>query len=92
MQKRLSQPTGLPDHFARKALLYVRFMDNPGTVPDPRPDLKDPDDFNNPTNRPGRCAAGRLQDRSTRRLDNNIGIDTLCFAGKSGGRPVTWSR
>ena len=35
------------------ARTYVRFVENPGTFPDPRPDLPDPDDLNNPTNRPG---------------------------------------
>lgn len=54
VQKRAGQPTGPADSFALKAALYVRFADNPGSVPDPRPDMKDPDDTNNPSNRPGR--------------------------------------
>jgi len=37
-----------------KAQHYLRFMNNPGTVPDPAPHLPDPNDLNNPTNRPGR--------------------------------------
>mmetsp|Transcript_35408 Transcript_35408/g.59675 ORF Transcript_35408/g.59675 Transcript_35408/m.59675 type:complete len:456 (-) Transcript_35408:522-1889(-) len=37
-----------------KAAHYLEFRDNPGTVADPAPHLPDPDDLNNPTNRPGR--------------------------------------
>ena len=47
------------DRFARKARIYVSLVDNPGTVQDPAPHLKDPDDFNNPNNRPGRFHAPR---------------------------------
>ena len=54
VQQRLAEPLGPGDFFARKAQLYISFVDNPGTVPDPKPELKDPDDFNNPSNRPGR--------------------------------------
>lgn len=43
------------DEFLAKAQVYVELLDNPGTMPDPTPDMPDPDDFNNPTNRPGRC-------------------------------------
>ena len=32
---------------------HIQFVDNPGTIPDPAPHLPDPDDLNNPTNRPG---------------------------------------
>ena len=54
VKQRLAEPLGPGDFFARKAQLYISFVDNPGTVPDPKPELKDPDDFNNPSNRPGR--------------------------------------
>ena len=37
-----------------KARVYLAMVDNPGTLPDPTPDMPDPDDLNNPTNRPGR--------------------------------------
>ena len=37
------------DPFVAKARVY-----HPGTLPDPTPDMPDPDDLNNPTNRPGR--------------------------------------
>jgi len=33
--------------------MLLEFMDNPGLIPDPAPHLPDPDDLNNPTNRPG---------------------------------------
>jgi len=33
---------------------FFHFVDNPGQLQDPRPDLPDPDDENNPENRPGR--------------------------------------
>ena len=42
------------DVFAKKGRLYIEFVDNPGTVADPTPNAVDPDDNNNPTNRPGR--------------------------------------
>lgn len=42
------------DSFIAKAKLYVSFLLNPGTVADPAPDAPEPDDFNNPDNRPGR--------------------------------------
>ena len=42
------------DPFVAKARIYMALVDNPGTLPDPTPDAPDPDDFNNPTNRPGR--------------------------------------
>ncbi|GAB4821608.1 hypothetical protein N2152v2_008654, partial [Parachlorella kessleri] len=41
------------DTFAAKAALYISFLDNPGTVTDPAPDLPEPDDLNNPGDRPG---------------------------------------
>ncbi|CAK0787359.1 hypothetical protein CVIRNUC_010579 [Coccomyxa viridis] len=47
-----SGPEG--DLFVAKARLYLAMVDNPGTLPDPTPDMPDPDDLNNPTNRPGR--------------------------------------
>lgn len=41
--------------FAQKAMKYVQFIDNPGTVKDPTPaDRPEPDDFNNPKDIPGR--------------------------------------
>ena len=42
------------DPFVAKARVYLAMVDNPGTLPDPTPDTPDPDDLNNPTNRPGR--------------------------------------
>ncbi len=39
-----------------KARVYVSMVDNPGTLPDPTPEAEDPNDLDNPTNRPGRCA------------------------------------
>jgi len=42
------------DPFLRKAKMYLHFVENPGNVPDPAPDMTDPDDNNNPKNRPGR--------------------------------------
>ena len=42
------------DPFVAKARVYLAMVDNPGTLPDPTPDMPDPDDLNNPTNRPGR--------------------------------------
>ena len=45
------------DPFVAKARIYMALVDNPGTLPDPAPDAPDPDDFNNPTNRPGRQAS-----------------------------------
>lgn len=61
VQARINSPTAVDgeaetagQRFVRKAQMYVRMMDNPGTVPDPAPQLADPDDFNNPSNRPGR--------------------------------------
>ena len=35
----------------RKADLYVDFVDNPGTLKDPRPDLPPVNALNNPTSR-----------------------------------------
>jgi hypothetical protein len=43
------------DAFVAKARVYVAMVDNPGTLPDPAPHLPDPNDLDNPTNRPGRC-------------------------------------
>ena len=40
--------------FVKKGQLYVQFVDNPGTVQDPKPNAKEPDDNNNPHNVPGR--------------------------------------
>ena len=48
------------DPFVGKARIYMALVDNPGTLPDPAPDAPDPDDFNNPTNRPGRQASHML--------------------------------
>ncbi len=42
------------DPFVAKARIYVAAVDNPGSLPDPTPDAINPDDLNNPTNRPGR--------------------------------------
>ena len=42
------------DTFIAKARHYVTFLDNPGTVQDPTPDAPEPNDFDNPDNRPGR--------------------------------------
>lgn len=42
------------DHFMAKARVYVEMFENPGTLPDPAPDTEEPNDLNNPTNRPGR--------------------------------------
>ena len=47
------------DPFVAKARIYMALVDNPGTLPDPTPDAPDPDDFNNPTNRPGRQVSHR---------------------------------
>lgn len=52
LQQRLREPD---DHFGRKGQRYLELIDNPGTVADPAPDSVDPDDLNNPTDRPGRC-------------------------------------
>ncbi|CAL5222351.1 g4702 [Coccomyxa viridis] len=49
------------DPFVAKARIYMALVDNPGTLPDPTPDAPDPDDFNNPTNRPGRQVEVRKQ-------------------------------
>ena len=63
------------DLFARKAMQYVEFTENPGMVEDPTPpDKPEPDDFDNPNNIPGRfalciccrvaqrcCKAGQIQ-------------------------------
>ena len=41
--------------FSQKAMKYIKFIDNPGTVKDPTPvDRPEPDDFNNPKDIPGR--------------------------------------
>ncbi len=40
--------------FVAKAQQYVTFLGNPGTVQDPTPDAPEPNDFDNPDNRPGR--------------------------------------
>ncbi|BDA42972.1 hypothetical protein COCOBI_03-8650 [Coccomyxa sp. Obi] len=42
------------DEFVAKARVYVSMVDNPGTLPDPAPESADPNDLDNPTNRPGR--------------------------------------
>ena len=42
------------DAFVAKARVYMAMVDSPGTLPDPTPDAPDPDDLDNPTNRPGR--------------------------------------
>lgn len=42
------------DLFAKKAAVYVETIDSPGRGRDPGEVLPDPDDLNNPTNRPGR--------------------------------------
>lgn len=42
------------DPFIRKGKLYVDFVENNATVPDPAPDAEEPDDNHNPKNRPGR--------------------------------------
>lgn len=42
------------DPFLKKGKLYVQFVENPGNVTDPQPDAEEPDDNNNPKNRPGR--------------------------------------
>ena len=47
------QLAGMPDA-VRKARDHFIFMENDGSLREPRPDLPDPDDLNNPTNRPGR--------------------------------------
>ena len=56
VQRRIQQGARDPDDtFAQKALQYVEFIDNPGTVEDPTPaDKPEPNDFDNPTNIPGR--------------------------------------
>ncbi len=56
VQNRVTQGAHDPDDiFAQKAALYVEFVDNPGSVEDPTPEDKpEPDDFDNPTNIPGR--------------------------------------
>ncbi len=56
VQNRVTQGLNDPDNiFAQKAALYVDFVDNPGSVEDPTPEDKpEPDDFDNPTNIPGR--------------------------------------
>ncbi len=43
------------DVFVAKARVYVRMLENTGVLPDPAPDTEDPNDLDNPTNRPGRC-------------------------------------
>ena len=43
------------DPFVKKGKLYLSFVDNPGNITDPEPDAVEPDDNNNPKNRPGRC-------------------------------------
>lgn len=56
VQNRVAQGMHEPDDvFAHKAAQYVEFVDNPGSVEDPTPDDKpEPNDFDNPTNIPGR--------------------------------------
>ena len=53
LQKRVVEGDAA-DTFIAKAQLYVSFLGNPGTIQDPTPDAPEPDDFNNPDNRPGR--------------------------------------
>ena len=48
---------GAEEAFAVKGKVYVTFMDNPGSMPDPAPDAPEPDDKHNPKNIPGRCGA-----------------------------------
>ena len=45
---------GAEEAFAVKGKVYVSFMDNPGSMPDPAPDAPEPDDKHNPMNVPGR--------------------------------------
>lgn len=40
--------------FGKKARRYVHWLENPGTIVDPHPELSDPDDLNNPDDRPGK--------------------------------------
>ena len=56
VQSRIQQGAhDLDDAFAQKGMQYIEFVDNPGTVEDPTPaDKPEPDDFDNPTNIPGR--------------------------------------
>lgn len=54
LQRRVTAGNNTQDLFIAKAKLYVSFLLNPGTVPDPAPDAPEPDDFNNPDNHPGR--------------------------------------
>jgi hypothetical protein len=54
LRERVSLGSAEEDVFVAKARVYLEMLDNPGTVPDPAPDLPDPNDLDNPTNRPGR--------------------------------------
>ena len=58
------------DPFVAKARVYMAMLDNPGSPPDPTPDAPDPDDFNNPTNRPGRQASCQHHDLPTCECQN----------------------
>lgn len=53
MQRRIADGPE-DDAFVAKARVYVEMVENPGILPDPTPDQPDPDDLDNPTNRPGR--------------------------------------
>lgn len=72
-----------PGAFGLRARRYVRWLDNPGTVRDPAPDLPDPDDLNNPTDRPGRWVeegggiGGELYDGGIRVCVYRAGDGTL---------------
>lgn len=55
MRKRI-EAGAVEDGFVAKGRVYVSMVDNPGTLPDPAPEAEDPNDLDNPTNRPGRCA------------------------------------
>lgn len=61
-----------PGAFGRRARRYVRWLDNPGTVRDPAPDLPDPDDLNNPTDRPGRWVEKRKGGRCRGWIDESV--------------------
>jgi hypothetical protein len=85
------------DPFVAKARVYVAMLDNPGSSPDPTPDAPDPDDFNNPTNRPGRQAPCQHHDLptfaccSTLAVRSNDATGTLCSAGRCGSRRASLS-
>ena len=56
VKQRIWQGDAGQDKFVAKARVYIAMVDNPGTLPDPAPQLPDPNDLDNPTNRPGRFA------------------------------------